>query len=88
MQEAEVAGAAVTFGQDVLQDQVQECRAAERAGFHLAGLAVLITERDVTLVTGQNVFLLVHAPIRKVYAVFRLVGCSELEVEPFWYQFC
>ncbi len=30
MQKAEVAGAAVTFGQDVLQDQAQKCHAAER----------------------------------------------------------
>ena len=32
VQKAEVAGAAVTFGQDMLQDQAQECHAAERAG--------------------------------------------------------
>ena len=30
VQKAEVAGATVTFGQDVLQDQAQECHAAER----------------------------------------------------------
>ena len=64
VQKAEVAGAAVTIGQDVLQDQAQECHAAKSAGFNLPSLAVLIAERDVTLVTGQNVFLLYHAPIQ------------------------
>ena len=57
MQKAEVAGAAVTFGQNVLQDQAQECHAAESAGFHLAGFAVLVAERDVAIAVCNDVLL-------------------------------
>lgn len=64
MQKSEVARAAVSFGQNVLKNQAQECHAAEGAGFSLSGLAVLVTERHPPLVAGQNIFLLNHAPIQ------------------------
>jgi hypothetical protein len=64
MQKAKVACAAITFRQNVLQDEPQECHTAERAAFSLSGLAVLVTERHPPVVAGQNIFLLYHAPIQ------------------------
>ncbi len=52
MQKAEVAGAAVTFGQDMFQDQAQECHAAEHAGF-----AVLVAERDAAIAVCNDILL-------------------------------
>lgn len=57
MQEAEVAGAAVTLGQDVLQDQAQEFHAAHAARFDPFGLAVPVAERHLAILVGQDVFL-------------------------------
>ena len=66
MQKTEVAGAAVAFGQEVLQDEMQKCYTAESADFSLPGLAVFVTERDVAIAiaSGQNFFFLYHAPIQ------------------------
>lgn len=41
----------------MLQDQAQECHAAERAGFHLAGFAVLVAERDVAIAVCNDILL-------------------------------
>ena len=64
MQVAKVAGAAVAFWQDVLQYQSQEGYAIQGAGFHLFGLAVLVTEGDLSVFVREDVFLLYHPPIQ------------------------
>ena len=78
MQEAEVAGAAVTLGQDVLQDEMQECHAAHAALFDPFGLAVPVAERHPAILAGQDVFLLDHAPIQITPEVNqRLLACAD-----------
>ncbi len=79
MQEAEVAGAAKTFGQDVLQDQAQECHAAHAALFDPSGLAVPVAERHPAIVVGQDIFLPDHAPVQVTPEVNqRLMACADL----------
>ena len=51
--------------------------AYRRADFSLPGLAVLITQRDVTLVAGQDVFLLYHAPIQIMPEVNQCLSASS-----------
>jgi len=40
----------------MLQDQPQELRAGHGAAFHLSGLAVAITEGDLSVVASDDVF--------------------------------
>lgn len=54
MQKAEVAGAAVTPGQDVLQDQAEKFHAAHVALFDPFGLAVPVAERHPAIFVGQD----------------------------------
>ena len=64
VQKAEVAGPAVTLGQDVLQDQPEKFSAADGAAFHLFGFAVLIAEFYLTVFAGEYVLFLNHAPVQ------------------------
>ncbi len=64
MQKAVVARPPEALGQHVLQDQVQEGRAAYGAHHALAGLAVPIAETHLAVLAGEDVLFLNHAPIQ------------------------
>jgi hypothetical protein len=48
----------------VLQYQSQEGYTTQGAGFCLFGLAVPVTEGDLPMLVGEDVFLLYHTPIQ------------------------
>ncbi len=61
VQKTEVAGTPEAFGQYMLENQAQELCAGQGSGAHLPGLAILVTESNLTLVGGNNIFFLDHA---------------------------
>ena len=63
MQEPEIAGAAQTLGQHVLEQQPQEIGAGEGAGLPPAGLGVPVAEGHLVVLAGEDILLLQHAPI-------------------------
>ena len=65
MQKAEVARPPETFGQHVLEDQPQKLRTGHGAPVHLPGLGVAITESDLAVSAGEDVFLGDDAAVTK-----------------------
>ena len=64
MKEAKVASATEPFGQHMLEKQPEEFGAGFGSILHAFGFAVLITEGDHSIFTGDDVFLLNHAAIK------------------------
>jgi len=64
VQEAEVARAPQTLGQDVLQHQPQEVGAGQRAQGHPVGLGVSVAEGDMAVLVAQDVGLLDHPAVQ------------------------
>ena len=64
MQKAEVARPSETFGQHILQDQPEEILAGHGSVFHPPGLGVAIAEAHLAVITGDDVFLADHTPVK------------------------
>ncbi len=61
MQKTEVAGTSEAFGQHMLENQPQELNTRPSSSHHLSGLAILVTKRAPSLLTGDNILFLDHA---------------------------
>lgn len=64
VQKAEVPGPLKAFGQDVLQQQPQEVRAAQGAGGGLAALGISVPEGDHAVFAAQDVALGNDPPVQ------------------------
>jgi hypothetical protein len=58
MEESKVPRSPETFGQNMLENQLEKLRAWKRSCEHLFAFAVLVTKGHLAILTGDNIFFL------------------------------